>query len=367
MRRRLLLLVSIDARRPAAWLTLAAAAAVGMLSAASSDAGPTPAVWAAVVGAVLAVAALGDVTPQRSGVICDPVWCAERVAWPLCGWLVAAACFGGGGATAHGAVGSVAGGALFAMLCRRGLLAADAASMTFVVACCAGAAGWWADAVWPGQMPGAVVTTVVLGGVAAAVWALRGFREVETVATVRSSARHLLTAAAMMGAMAGMVGWLFLAAEHAICDLVASLAWFAALAVPSATLGDGVSHAAVWRRLERAAPRCSRGRLRLPPGRTRDGVQAVVTTAALVGWPPLVAAALAGGDAARSGAAWIVVVAVAAAAVFLLGAVVLGRLVGATPDTQLAVVVVMCLAVAVALLLAPDLAPVLLSCLGPGR
>jgi len=364
MRRRLLLLVSIDARRPAAWLTLAAAAAVGMLSAASSDAGPTPAVWAAVVGAVLAVAALGDVTPQRSGAICDPVWCGERVAWPLCGWLVAAACFGGGGATAHGAVGSVAGGALFAMLCRRGLLAADGASMTFVVACCAGAAGWWADAVWPGQMPGAVVTTVVLGGVAAAVWALRGFREVETVATVRSSARHLLTAAAMMGAMAGMVGWLFLAAEHAICDLVASLAWFGALAVPSATLGDGVSHAAVWRRLERAAPR---GRLRLGPGRTRDGVQAVVTTAALVGWPPLVAAALAGGDAARSGAAWIVVVAVAAAAVLLLGAVGFGRLVGATPDTQLAVVVVVCLAVAVAPLLAPGLAPVLLSCLGPGR
>jgi hypothetical protein len=62
-----------------------------------------------------------------------------------------------------------------------------------------------------------------------------------------------------------------------------------------------------------------------------------------------------------------VVVAVAAAAVFLLGAVVLGRLVGATPDTQLAVVVVMCFAVAVTPLLAPGLAPVLLSCLGAGR
>jgi hypothetical protein len=96
-------------------------------------------------------------------------------------------------------------------------------------------------------------------------------------------------------------------------------------------------------------------------------VQAVVTTAALVGWPPLVAAALAGGDAARSGAAWIVVVAVAAAAVLLLGAVGFGRLVGATPDTQLAVVVVMCFAVAVAPLLAPGLTPVLLSCLGAGR
>jgi hypothetical protein len=155
----------------------------------------------------------------------------------------------------------------------------------------------------------------------------------------------------MMGAMAGMVGWLFLAAEHAIFDLVASLAWFAALAVPSATMGDGVSHAAVWRRLERAAPR---GRLRLGPGRTRDGVQAVVTAAAVVGWPPLVAAALAGGDAARSVAAWLVVSAIAAAAILLLGAVGLGRLVGATPDTQLAVVVVTCLV------------PALLACLGLG-
>lgn len=353
---RLLLLVRIDARRPAAWLTLAAAAAAGMLSAASFDAGPTPAVWAAVVGAVLAVAALGmatlgDVTPQSSRAICDTVWCAERAAWPLAGWLAAAACLGAGGATACGAVGSVAGGAMYALLCRRGLLAADAASVTLVVACCAGAAGWWADAVWPGRMPGVGVTIAGLGGVAAAVWAVPVVRELATVASMRSSARHLLTAAAMMGAMAGMVGWLFLAAEHAIFDLVASLAWFAALAVPSATMGDGVSHAAVWRRLERAAPR---GRLRLGPGRTRDGVQAVVTTAAVVGWPPLVAAALAGGDAARSGAAWLVVSAVAAAAILLLGAVGLGRLVGATPDTQLAIVVVI------------GLVPALLACLGLG-
>lgn len=348
---RLLLLVRIDARRPAAWLTLAAAAAAGMLSAAPFDAGPTPAVWAVVVGAVLGVAALGDVTPQSSGAICDTVWCAERAAWPLVGWLAAAACLGAGGATACGAVGSVAGGAMYALLCRRGLLAADAASVTLVVACCAGAAGWWADAMWPGRMPGAGVTIAGLGGVAAAVWAVPGVWELATVASMRSSARHLLTAAAMMGAMAGMVGWLFLAAEHAIFDLVASLAWFAALAVPSATMGDGVSHAAVWRRLERAAPR---GRLRLGPGRTRDGVQAVVTTAAVVGWPPLVAAALAGGDAARSGAAWLVVSAVAAAAILLLGAVGLGRLVGATPDTQLAVVMVTCLV------------PALLACLGLG-
>jgi hypothetical protein len=348
---RLLLLVRIDARRPAAWLTLAAAAAAGMLSAAPFDAGPTPAVWAVVVGVVLAVAALGDVTPQSSGAICDTVWCAERAAWPLVGWLAAAACLGAGGATACGAVGSLAGGAMYALLCRRGLLAADAASVTLVVACCAGAAGWWADAMWPGRMPGAWLTIAGLGGVAAAVWAVPGVRELATVASLRSSARHLLTAAAMMGSMAGMVGWLFLAAEHAIFDLVASLAWFAALAVPSATMGDGVSHAAVWRRLERAAPR---GRLRLGPGRTRDGVQAVVTAAAVVGWPPLVAAALAGGDAARSGAAWLVVSAIAAAAILLLGAVGLGRLVGATPDTQLAVVVVTCLV------------PALLACLGLG-
>lgn len=362
MRTCLPLLVSIDARRPAAWLTLAAAAGVAVvLAVAPGGDAPTPPVTAVVVGALLAVAAIGGSACPRNVVECAAVWWAERAAWPLLGWLLAAGWWGGGALVACGACGIAIGAALLALLCRSGLLAADAASVTLVAACCAGAAGWWADGAWSDLLPGGVVATGVFGAAALLAGILLGGREFRSATSARYTTRHLLTAAAMMGAMAGMVGWLFLATELAACELAASLAWFGALVVPAATLGDGVSHAAVWRRLEQAAPRCGGPRLRLAPGRMRDGVQAVVTTAAVLGWPPLVAAALAGGDAARSGAAFLVVAALAAAAVLLLAAVGLAGLVAAAPDTHLAVVgAATSLAVAVA---GAGHGPFLLSCL----
>lgn len=365
MRTCLPLLVSIDARRPVAWLTLAAAAgAAVVLAVAPGGDAPTPPVTAVVVGALLAVAAIGGSACPWGVGGCGAVWWAERAAWPLLGWLLAAGWWGDGPLVACGACGIAIGAALLALLCRTGLLAADAASVTLVAACGAGAAGWWADGAWSGLLPGGVVAAGVFGVAALLAGALLGGREFRSATSARYTTRHLLTAAAMMGAMAGMVGWLFLATEHAACDLVASLAWFGALAVPAATLGDGVSHAAVWRRLEQAAPGGAGPRLRLAPGRMRDGVQAVVTTAAVLGWPPLVAAALAGGDVARSGAAFLVVAALAAAAVLLLAAVGLARLVAAAPDTHLALVgVAVCLAAAVA---GAGHTPFLLSCLRIG-
>ena len=359
------LLVSIDARRPVAWLTLAAAAGVAVvLAVAAGGDSPTPPVTAVVVGALLAVAAIGgSVCPRHVGA-CGAVWWAERAAWPLLGWLLAAGWWGGGALVACGACGIAIGATLLALLARSGLLAADAASVTLVAACCAGTAGWWADGAWSGLLPGGVVAAGVFGAAAVLAGILLGGLEFRSATSARYTARHLLTAAAMMGAMAGMVGWLFLATELAACDVVASLAWFGALALPAATLGDGVSHAAAWRRLERAAPRVAGPRLRLAPGRTRAGVEAVVTTAAVLGWPPLVAAALAGGDAARSGAALLVVAALAAAAVILLAAVGLAELVAAAPDTHLALVgVAAAFAAAVA---GAGHAPFLLSCLRLG-
>lgn len=344
--RRLILLATIDARRPAAWLTLGVAAIVAaLLSAAPPDGCPPPAVIAVAIGASLAVAAIGDATPRANAAVIDAARVAERAAWPLVGWW--SGCLFGWPVAAGGqpdvalavagGLGIVAGGGLFALLNRRGLLGADAASATLVVAAGAGALGWWAESVWPGQMPGGGVASGVLAGGAVAAWALLGRQPGGGALPTRAAARHLLTAAAMMGAMAGMVGWLFLAVELARLDLAASLAWFVALAVPAATLGDGVSHAALWRRLERLAPRG--GGVRLAPGPIRDSLQAVLTTAALLGWPPIVVAALAGGDVAKSGAALSVVGALAAAAGVLLVIVSLGRAVGATPDTQLAVAV----------------------------
>lgn len=336
--RRLILLAKADARRPAAWLTLAAAAVVaGLLSAAPVDGIPTPALMAMVVGASLAVAVVGDATRRANAADIDSPRVAERAAWPLVGWLLAAGGMGSGVLATHGAFGIMTATGLFALLTRRGLLAADAASMTLVAAFSAGAMGWWADESWPGRMPG-IAAGGLLAGVAIAAWGLVGRRS-STAMQMRSTARHLLTAAGMMGAMAGMVGWLFLAAEFAMFDLAASLAWFVALAVPAATLGDGVSHAVVWQRLECVAPRPVGGWPQLAPGRVRDSVQAVFVTAALLGWPPLVVAALAGGDAARSGASLLVVAAVAAAAVVLFVIVSLGGVARALPDTQLAIAI----------------------------
>ncbi|MEI6239970.1 MAG: hypothetical protein WCR51_06250 [Planctomycetia bacterium] len=356
------LLASVDARRPAAWLALATAAIGAALlpDAVPADC-PAPAVMAAVFGALLAVMAIGDAVPQGHTPAFDLVWLAERAAWPLFGWLLAA----GGRAdvwlAGSGALGIATGAALLAILGRRGLLAADAASATLVAAGCAGAAGWWADVVWPERMPGAGVAIGGFVGLAVTAGALLGHRQVSPATSVRYTARHLLTAAAMMGAMAGMVGWLFLAADLAAFDLVASLAWFVSLAVPAATLGDGVSHAAVWRRVERAAPHCAGGRLRLGPGRRRDGVLAAVTAAALLGWPPLVAAAVAGGDVARSWPSLLVVAALAVAVIVLLCIVSLGGAVGATPDTQLAVAIAgTCLCMAVVPFVGPGQAPFLL-------
>lgn len=342
--RRLILLATIDARRPAAWLALVVAVVgAALLSAAPRDGCPTPAVIAAVVGAGLAVAAIGDTTRRANAADIDAARVAERAAWPLVGWLlgllVAAGGSSGAALAATSILGIVAGGGLFALLTRRGLLAADAASATLVVAACSGALGWWADGAWRGRMPGGAVAGGVLAGVAVAAWAFLGRRQSGAAMPARSTARHLLTAAAMMGAMAGMVGWLFLAADLARLDLVASLAWFVALAVPAATLGDGVSHTVVWRRLERSAPRRAGWPPRPAPGRVRDSLQATLTTAALLGWPPLVVAALAGGDAARLGAALAVVAALAVAAAVLLVIVGLGGVARATPDTQLAVAI----------------------------
>lgn len=340
--RRLMLLATIDARRPATWVAVAVAAAAVAVLAGSAPAGwPAPSVVALLLGAAIAVTALGDVAELRSPAGIDRGWLAERVAWPLLAWIAAAALRQDVPLLACGGVGILAAATLVAGVARRGATGADAASAALVVASAAVAAGWWAESLWPGPSSAATGAAVVVLGTAAAV----GPRS-----SVRFRLRRALTAAGMIGAVAGMVAWLFLAANRAGLDLAASLAWFAALAVPEATLGDGVSHARVWRRLERAAARAAGGRLRLPPGRTRDGVFAVLTTGAILGWPPLVAALLAGADGGRSWPAAGVVMALAAAGTALLAVVWLGGRAGLGPATaQAAVLGGACLALATAM------------------
>lgn len=344
--RRWMLLATIDSRQPAAWLALAVAAlAAALLPEARPSGWPASAVVAIPLGAALAVMALGDAGNFREPAGIDAGWLAERVAWPLVGWAAAAALRQHGPLLVCGAIGIMATATLVAALVRRGALGADATSAALLAAGGSAAAGWWTELLWPGRLSAGVA--------AAALFVLGVFLAVATIRAtpaLRFNLRRALTAAGMIGALAGMVAWLLLAADRAALDLAASLAWFAALAVPAATLGDGVSHAALWRRLERAAPGAAGGRLRLPPGRTRDGMFAVLTTAALLGWPPLVAAVVSGADLARSWPAASVVVSLAAAAGGLLVVVWLGERGRMSPATvQAATIGGACLALAAAL------------------
>lgn len=347
--RRWMLLATIDARQPAAWLALAVAAATAALLPEATPCGwPAAAVVATLLGAALAVMALGDAGNFREPAGIDAGWLAERVAWPLVGWGAAAAVRQHWPLLACGAIGILATAALMAALVRRGALGADAASAALVAAGGSAAAGWWAESLWPGRLPAERAAEMAAAALLVLVVFLAGVT-IRATPALRFSLRRALTAAGMIGAVAGMVAWLLLAADRAALDLAASLAWFAALAVPAATLGDGVSHAALWRRLERAAP-TNAGRLRLPPGRTRDGVFAVLTTAALLGWPPLVAAVVSGADPARSWPAASVVAALAAAGGVLLTVVWLGERARMSPATmQAAAIGGACLALAGAL------------------
>lgn len=348
--RRWLLLATIDSRQPAAWLALAVAAATAALLPEATPSGwPAPAVVATLLGAALAVMALGDAGNFREPSGVDVAWVAERVSWPLVGWGAAAAVRQHWPLLACGAVGIVAAAALVAALVRRGALGADAASAALLAAGGSAAAGWWAESLWPGRLPvGRAVETAAAAVLVLVV--LPVFATTRATPALRFHLRRALTAAGMIGAVAGMVAWLLLAADRAVLDLAASLAWFAALAVPAATLGDGASHAAVWRRLERAAPSAAGGRFRLPHGRTRDGMFAVLTTGALLGWPPLVAAMVSTADLARSWPAASVVVALAVAAGALLAVVWLGERAGMRPATvQAAAIGGACLALAAAL------------------
>lgn len=340
---RLMLLANIDARQPAVWLALVMAAGAAALLPDAMPAGwPAPAVVATLLGAASAVMALGDAVDASGPAGIHSGWLAGRVAWPLLGWGVAATLRGCNALLACGWIGVVAATLLVAMLVRRGALVADAASAALVAAGVSGAAGWWIDSMGTGTLPGSTVAAAVFMLVAVMAGAM-----IRPGASLRTGLRRLLTAAGMSGALAGMAAWLFLAADRAALDIAASLAWFAALAVPAATLGDGVSHAVVWRRVERAAPRLAGGRPRLPPGRTRDGVMAAVGHAALLGWPPLVAAAISAASPARSWPAVCVVLALAAAAGLLLVVVWLGERASWNPGTVQAVAVACaCLALA---------------------
>lgn len=137
----------------------------------------------------------------------------------------------------------------------------------------------------------------------------------------------------MASALAAMTGWLFLDPSRAWLLPLLSVGWFVALAVPEAALGEGASDLAG----------CPRSRL-------RQSLAAIVTPAAILGWPAVVAAALGAGGAGgvRAGAVTVVVLALAAA---VLAVIVWSHAAaGATAETAQAVALAVALAAALALL-----------------
>ena len=352
MLRGLALLVRIDARRPAAWLALATAVAAAWLLPLATVPGSPPApVTSILLGGVLAVMAVGGLeaaATERAG-----PWFAERAAWPLAGWVAAAGLRGEAVSLVAGGLAVVAVAAARRSLAALGLVAADAASAALAAAAAAGAVGWAVTASGAGGGAGVAAAVVVLAIFAAGVMACATRGPAEWEVAPRHSARRLLTALAMGGALTGMVAWLLLAEDRTGLDLAASLALLVALAVPAATLGDGVSHLAAWRRVERAAP-VADPRRRLPPGRRRDILLGVLVPAAILGWPPIVAATLSGADAGLAGPSALIVATIAAVAVVLWALARLGEAVGASPDTvHAAILAAACAAVLAAVFVAP--------------
>ena len=327
-------LLRIDARRPASWLALVAAVAGGWWLAMLTPAGEMPLCAAALGGAILAVAALGDLPLSACAPWGAAVWAGSRAVWPAVGVVAgAAARLALSGVpwqsrlavAIAGLIGIVAATVTVSVARRSGASAADAASLALVAAGAAAACGWLV------QSRGGDVSDLVVVGIAAivcvAVAALVA-RRCNVVRPARAL-RTALTLAAMATALVGMVAWLFLDPDRAALDLAVSLAWFVALAVPAATLGDGVSHLSGWRLLG--------------VGRMRALVVSLASDAAILAWPPLVAAAVMAATPERSRPALVTLVALATAALLLLAVAWASEWLQAAPETGHAAALVIAL------------------------
>jgi len=324
---------AIDARRPASWIALAAGGWSGwwLIAGASGIA----AGMVMPLAAALAVAAIGDLPSDRlisRGADArggwSLLWACERAAWPWAGlqigMLVA-------GAASLAAACDAGAGTLLAPLImeaarRRGAGAADAASIALLSAA-AGAAVSSAAAAGAGGAGGGVPAVVwLLAGGLAWAWArigtaatgadpIDGQRHgVELVQTdvlpANGPLRQWLTGLAMGASLVMMAGWLVLDrggqaggdGRPAWTTLVWGLsaaAWFIALAMPLATLQDGVAGAGAWDRLLRSAARRKPVREtafgwldRARPGSLRFAWGVAWSQANILAWPTLICAAL---------------------------------------------------------------------------
>jgi hypothetical protein len=350
--------VGIDRRRPASWITLAIGCWLGWWcsTCAAADGG-----IAMLSAAVLSVAAIGDIPlavclPADRGrqFLWGCAWACERAAWPLVGMTLGMLAGGGGlasfGPEFFGMLAAATAGALLAAVTTAagrlagGATAADAASLVLLLAAASAAAGSGLASGLGGSGAGGGVAWLLLGGLGWA-WSRsqRAARETLLPGSPRATQvaaadvlhadalpangplRQTMTRLAMVAALAAMAGWLVLEPavdpgyggeqDHAglqgqweqlvqfqraaVVWALFTAAWFIGLAVPQATLQDGMAGARDWDRLFRTTPRARRSSAawrpglwapRLGPVRFAGGVS--LTQAAVLGWPVLVCAVL---------------------------------------------------------------------------
>lgn len=363
---------------------------------------------AMLVAAVLAVAAIGDVPLAvcvAAGRGLPLLWACERAAWPLVGAVLGMLVAGGGPGSVAIVPAATAGALLAAFTTVAGRLsgakAADAASLTLLVAAASAAAGGELATLLGGNLVSGVAAWLLLGGLGWA-WSQSQQAAIETVLpgthrTVQrvgadvlhvdalpanGPLRQTLSRLAMVAALAAMAGWLMLEPtldpvagsghgqvghggqvgqwdrlvpfhRSALAWALFTGAWFIGLAVPQATLQDGIAGARGWEHLFRttAGPRRgvagSRGLWGPRPGAVRFAGGVALTHAAILGWPVLVCAVLSLPTPAAARLPLGIVIGLAAMAAVVVAMVWLGAAAHASRETTFAAILAVALAIVV--------------------
>ncbi|MCE9631919.1 MAG: hypothetical protein K8S94_14545 [Planctomycetia bacterium] len=289
----LLVVARGDARRPASWIALVAAASA---AAALSGVADAAAVARAIAcGGLVAAAAVGSLALPEVPARIAWVWWASRAAWPVVAAIAVALATGSGAAVTLAAAAIVTTLA-HAAATRWGAKPVDAIGGALALtAAAAGGASWATDA--GTAAGGAGACWLVL---AAGVMAISGRHSDPLTSLVSLTSRErgiggsLLTRLEMASTLAAMVICYFLAAEHRAWYVAISAAWFVVLAVPAATIGPGAVDAGGRGALQRSA-----GSVPRLPGTLPYALGAVATHAAILGWPAGVAALVRGPSAAE--------------------------------------------------------------------
>ena len=302
----------VDARRPASWIAAAAAAAaVVMLARAAPPSGVTDTA-AGVCGGLLAAASLGSLAGGGGGEA--ERWTTRvlgRLAWPVAG--TAAAC-----------VWLLATGVAPRETLRITVLVAGAAVMAVMAVTLFRLSAWRRPGAAAGERhdvrhAGAAFSAAVGHGPPA----VRSWPEALAMATT----------------LVAMAVCYFLAPEFAAWYAVVAVAWFVVLGVPAATTASGEGDALARGDLVRTCV----GRPRLP-GTTAHALAAILTHAAILGWPAVVAAVLWRGAAWTSGGPVLAILVVASLATATAVVVWGADACGATRDTAAAVIMALLVA-----------------------